>query len=199
MTLKAVSADSRNDVLATTSILVGTGITLMTGYNLDGYMGMLVAVFILYSGFNLVKETVSPLLGMAPTEELELLAADKIMSYDSIIGFHDLRVHNYGVSKVYASVHCEVPAEQDIMVSHDIIDQIERDFMKEWGIDLVIHLDPVVSDDMETNLLRADVKKAIAAISQEIGMHDFRVVKGIHVTKLIFDIEIPYGFKMVRR
>lgn len=195
MTLKAVSVDSRNDVLATTSILIGTGITLLTGYNLDGYMGMMVAAFILYSGFNLVKETVSPLLGMAPTEELELLAAKKIMSYDSIIGFHDLRVHNYGVSKVYASVHCEVPAEQDIMVSHDIIDQIERDFMKDWGIDLVIHLDPVVSGDEETNLIKADVLTAIADISPEIGMHDFRVVKGIHVTKLIFDLEIPYGFK----
>lgn len=196
LTLLAVSTDSRNDILATSVILLGTIITLLTGYNLDGYMGMAVAVFILYSGANLVKETINPLLGMAPNEELEAMAADKIMSYESIIGFHDLRVHNYGVSKCYASVHCEVPADQDIMVSHDIIDQIERDFMKEWGIDLVIHLDPVLTNDERTNAIKQTVEQIIASISPEIDIHDFRAVFGIHVNKLIFDIVIPYQFNL---
>ncbi len=194
LTILAVSTDSRNDILATSVILLGTLITLLTGYNLDGFMGMAVAVFILYSGANLVKETINPLLGMAPNEELEAMAADKILSYESIIGFHDLRVHNYGVSKCYASVHCEVPAEQDIMVSHDIIDQIERDFMKEWGIDLVIHLDPVLTNDKKTDALKQQVEQIIYDIAPEIDMHDFRVVFGIRVNKLIFDIVLPYSF-----
>ncbi|HYH01847.1 MAG TPA: cation diffusion facilitator family transporter, partial [Bacillota bacterium] len=133
-TLAATSVDSRNDILATTAVLVAVIGTRLTGFNLDGYMGAVVALFIMVSGAKLVMETIDPLLGLAPTKELVNSIYQKILSYDQIIGLHDLAVHNYGAGKCFASVHCEVAAEQDIMVSHDIIDNIERDFLKEQGI-----------------------------------------------------------------
>jgi len=191
--LIAASADSRNDILATSSVLVSVIVSRFTGFNLDGYMGVLVAAFILISGVRIVMDTVSPLLGMAPTEELVEKCYRKILGYDSIIGLHDLNVHNYGVGKCFASVHCEVPAEQDIMISHDIIDNIERDFLKDEGIHLVIHLDPVVTSDERTNNLKEKVNALIAEVSPRISMHDFRVVWGKTHSNLIFDIVTPYG------
>lgn len=195
ITLFAVSADSKNDILATGAILLGSFITLISGYNLDGYMGIVVALFILVSGFNLIKDTTDPLLGLAPTVELEEMIHTKILSYDSIIGLHDLHIHNYGANKCYASVHCEVPADADIMISHDIIDRIERDFLEHEGIHLVVHIDPVIINDQKTNELKVKVANIINELSPEIGMHDFRVVWGTNTAKLIFDIEIPFNAK----
>lgn len=192
----ATSFDSRNDILATSSVLAATVVTALTDYNLDGYMGVVVALFIMFSGGKLVMETVSPLLGTAPPEELVRKIYKKIQSYEGIVGLHDLSVHNYGVGKCFASVHCEVPADQDIMVSHDIIDNIERDFLKDMDIHMVIHLDPVVTDDEQTNELKAQLKKVIARISDRIGMHDFRVVRGVTHSNLIFDIVVPFEFEM---
>lgn len=194
--LVATSFDSRNDILATTSVLIATVITALTGFNLDGYMGVAVALFIMYSGGKLIMETTSPLLGNAPSEELVRRIYKKIQSYDGIVGLHDLSVHNYGVGKCFASVHCEVSVEQDIMVSHDIIDNIERDFLKDMDIHMVIHLDPVITDDERTNELKAEVKKAIERISDQIGMHDFRVVCGVTHSNLIFDIVVPFEFRI---
>jgi len=193
--LVAASLDSRNDILSTASVLAATVITAVTGINLDGYIGAAVALFIIYSGGKLVVDTVDPLLGIAPTEELVRRIYQKVLSYDGIVGIHDLSVHNYGEGKCFASAHCEVPAEQDIMVSHDIIDNIERDFMKDMGIHMVIHLDPVVTDNEQTNELKAAVENIIGQISPEIGMHDFRVVWGITHSNLIFDIVVPFEFK----
>lgn len=195
-TLAAASIDSRNDVLSTVSVLAAVVITAITGINLDGYIGGAVALFIIYSGVRLVIDTVNPLLGIAPTEELVRKIYQKILSYDGIVGIHDLSVHNYGEGKCFASVHCEVSAEQDIMVSHDIIDNIERDFMKDMGIHMVIHLDPVVTDNEQTNKLKAAVESLIRQISPEIGMHDFRVVWGITHSNLIFDIVVPFEFQL---
>lgn len=192
----ATSFDSRNDILATSSVLAATVVTALTDYNLDGYMGVVVALFIMFSGGKLVMETVSPLLGTAPPEELVRKIYKKIQSYEGIVGLHDLSVHNYGVGKCFASVHCEVPADQDIMVSHDIIDNIERDFLKDMDIHMVIHLDPVVTDNEQTNELKAQLKKVIARISDRIGMHDFRVVRGVTHSNLIFDIVVPFEFEM---
>lgn len=195
ITLMATSADSRNDILATSAVLTAMIITRLTGFDLDGYMGAVVALFILVSGVRLVMDTISPLLGLAPTKELVDGIYKKILSYDHIIGLHDLTVHNYGASKCFASVHCEVPAEQDILLSHDIIDNIERDFLKEQGIHMVIHLDPVVTSDEKTNKLKVAVKEIISRISPEISMHDFRVVWGISHTNLIFDVVVPFNFQ----
>lgn len=194
-TLIATSIDSRNDILATSVILVAAVVTHLTGINLDGYMGVTVALFILVSGVKLVMDTSNPLLGTAPTKELVDGIYQKILSYDNIIGLHDLTVHNYGVAKCFASVHCEVSAGQDIMVSHDIIDNIERDFLKDQGIHLVIHLDPIVTDDVKTNELKTVVEKLIEQISPEISIHDFRVVWGVSHSNLIFDVVVPFDFQ----
>lgn len=191
-TLIATAMDSRNDILATSTVLLAALVSRVTGFNLDGYMGAVVALFILVSGIRLVKETISPLLGTAPTKELVDKIYKKILSYDHIIGVHDLRVHSYGPAQCFASVHCEVSAERDIMVSHDLIDNIERDFLKEYGIYLVIHLDPIMTDDEKTNDLRMVVENLVREISPDISMHDFRVVWGVSHSNLIFDIVVPF-------
>lgn len=193
--LTATSLDSRNDILATAAVLAAMIITALTGFNMDGYMGIVVALFIIFSGVKLVMDTASPLLGIAPSKELVCKIYRKIQSYDGIVGMHDLSVHNYGAGKCFASVHCEVYAGQDIMVSHDIIDNIERDFLKDMDIHMVIHLDPVVTDNEQTNELMAVVKHIIRQISPDIGLHDFRVVWGITHSNLIFDIVVPFEFQ----
>lgn len=195
-TIFATSIDSRNDMLATSSLLVASIISTLTGFNLDGYMGVAVAIFIIISGIRMIADTISPLLGLAPSEELVRSIYKKILSYEGIVGLHDLTVHNYGVSKRFASVHCEVSAKQDIMVSHDLIDNIERDFLKDMGIHMVIHLDPVIMDDEQTNELQEAVQKLLKEISDDIHMHDFRVVWGITHSNLIFDVVVPYKFQL---
>lgn len=194
-TLLATSFDSRNDILATSAVLLAAVATHFTGFNLDGYMGTVVALVISVTGVRLVKDTISPLLGMAPTKELVDGIYEKILSYDNILGLHDLSVHTYGAGRYFASVHCEVAAEQDIMVSHDIIDNIERDFLKDKGIHMVIHLDPIITDDPRINELKEEIHKVVGQISPEISMHDFRVVFGLSHSNLIFDIVVPFDFK----
>jgi len=193
-TLLATSMDSRNDIFATSAVLLGTVITKFTSFNPDGYMGVIVAIFILITGFKVIMETISPLLGKAPTKEMVEDIYKKILSYDGIIGLHDLEVHSYGAGQYFASVHCEVSAEQDIMISHDLIDNIERDFTKEEKINLVIHLDPIVTNDPKTNELRVLIGEIIKSISDVICMHDFRVVWGMSHSNIIFDVVVPYNF-----
>ena len=155
----------------------------------DTYIASLTAI-------NLIKDTISPLLGNAPSKELVDNINKKILSYDGIIGLHDLIVHNYGVARCFASVHCEVCAEQDIMISHDIIDNIERDFLRDYSIHLVIHIDPIVTNDTKTNELKVVVTDIINKVSDKIGMHDFRVVWGISHSNLIFDVVAPFDFHL---
>ncbi|HPZ91205.1 MAG TPA: cation diffusion facilitator family transporter [Bacillota bacterium] len=195
-TLVAAGTDSRNDVLSTAAVLAGLLLSRGIGINLDGYLGAIVAVFIVISGLKLVSETSSPLLGTAPDKELVDAIYAKILSYEGILGIHDLAVHNYGGGNIFASVHCEVPSSQDVMVSHEIIDGIERDVKEDLGIDLVVHMDPVDVDDEKTCALRQTVAELLREISPQIGMHDFRVVWGISRTTLIFDVEVPYDFPM---
>lgn len=195
-TLLATSMDSRNDILATSAILLAAVITYFTHFNLDGYMGVVVAVIIIISGVKLVLDTISPLLGLAPTKELVECIYKKILDYDTIIGLHDLTVHTYGSGRYFASVHCEVPAEQDIMISHDIIDNIERDFLNDLGVHLVIHLDPVVTCDEQIIQLKQTVREAVSQILPEISIHDFRVVRGVTHSNMIFDVVVPYNFRI---
>jgi cation diffusion facilitator family transporter len=194
--LIATAADSRNDVIATSAVLTSAVISHLTGLNLDGYMGLMVAGFIVYSGVNLVRETSSPLLGTVPDKELVEKVRQKIMSYDGIIGHHDLIIHNYGPGRCFASVHAEVPASQEIMVSHDIIDNIEEDFLKDMGMFMVVHMDPIITDDERTNHLYKHVQEILAEISPEIMMHDFRMVIGATHSNLIFDVAIDFDFPM---
>ncbi|MBQ8510058.1 MAG: cation transporter [Clostridia bacterium] len=195
-TLIATASDSRNDVISTAAVLVGALISRFTGVNLDGWLGCAVACFIVWSGISLIMETSQPLLGLAPSPELIQSIGDRIRSYKGILGYHDLVVHNYGPDRCFASVHAEVPAEQDILVSHDIIDNIEFDFLRETGIHLVIHLDPIVTADEEVNRLRCQVSEILLRVSGELGceltMHDFRVVRGTTHTNLLFDVIVPF-------
>jgi cation diffusion facilitator family transporter len=194
-TLYVTSTDSRNDIIATSAVLLSAVVSYFSGFNLDGYMGVIVAIIIIISGIQLVIETVSLLLGLAPSKEFVNKIYKKIMTYDNIIGLHDLTVHTYGSGQFFASVHCEVPAEQDIMVSHDIIDNIERDFLKEQGIHMVIHLDPVVTNDKKVTEVKNMVQDEILAISPDISIHDFRAVWGVTHSNLIFDVVVPFEFK----
>lgn len=198
--LIATASDSRNDVLTTAAVLVGGLISRFTGIELDGWLGCAVAIFIVKSGIGLIIETADPLLGLAPDPELIKSIGRKIMSYKGVLGYHDLMVHNYGPDRCFVSVHVEVPAEQDILVSHDIIDNIEFDFLRETGMHVVIHLDPVVTADNETNTLHSEVADIVGKLSAELGkelsMHDFRVVKGQTHTNLIFDVAVPFDLKL---
>mgnify|MGYP000924665804 FL=1 len=199
ITLLATSVDSRNDIYSTFAVLVSVIITRLTGFNLDGYMGLVVAFLIIITAIGLIKDTINPLLGNAPSKELVDSIYEKILSYNGIIGLHDLIVHNYGAAQYFASVHCEVCAEQDVMVSHDIIDNIERDFLKDYNIHLVIHMDPIVRNDEKTNALKAKVIDIINSISEKISIHDFRVVWGITHSNLIFDVVVPFNFYLSDR
>lgn len=193
-TLKASSTDSRNDVISTIVVILSLLVSNATGYEVDGYVGILVALFILYSGYDILRDILNPLLGEMPDREFIESIENKILSYDGIVNIHDLVVHNYGPNRYFASVHAEVDAKEDIMKSHDLIDNIERDFAREFDISLVIHLDPVITDDEEINELRSMTDKIVKSIDERLTMHDFRVVKGETHTNLIFDVVVPVDY-----
>ncbi len=194
-TLEATAIDSRNDVIVTTAVLVcGIIINITSFVIIDAIAGLLIAVFIMISGLKLASETLSPLLGEAPNEELVKSTLDRLKCYDGVLGVHDLMVHDYGPGRCFASVHLEMDAKDDIMLSHDICDNIERDFAKD-GMILVVHLDPIITDDEGINTLRKITEDVILSIDPEISMHDFRVVKGYTHTNLIFDIAVSFDCK----
>ena len=193
-TIKAARTDSRNDVVATTVVLLSVFISKLTGYEVDGYVGILVALFVLYSGYDILRDILNPILGEMPDGEFIGLIENKIISYDGIVNIHDLVVHNYGPNRYFATVHAEVNAKEDILKSHDLIDNIERDFARELNINLVIHLDPIITDDEEINELRGMTDKIVKSIDERLTMHDFRVVKGETHTNLIFDVVVPVDY-----
>lgn len=193
--VKATSKDSRNDVIATSVVLLGAVITMLTGVNLDGYMGAAVALFIVFSGVQLTISTADPLLGQAPEGELVQTITEKMLSYPGIIGMHDLAVHNYGVGRCFASAHCEVDAKNDILVSHDLIDNIERDFSRDLGIHMVIHLDPVIVGDARTDALHCKVQSLVTALYPTVTIHDFRVIWGVTHSNIVFDAAVPFAVK----
>lgn len=193
--VEATSKDSRNDVIATSVVLLGAVITMLTGVNLDGYMGAAVALFIVFSGVQLTISTADPLLGQAPEGELVQTITEKMLSYPGIIGMHDLAVHNYGVGRCFASAHCEVDAKNDILVSHDFIDNIERDFSRDLGIHMVIHLDPVIVGDARTDALHCKVQSLVTALYPTVTIHDFRVIWGVTHSNIVFDAAVPFAVK----
>jgi cation diffusion facilitator family transporter len=195
-TLAAAAIDSRNDALATTAILMTAVIAHVTGVVLDGWMGLAVALFVLYSGVGLVKETLNPLLGEAPSPELVRRADEKIRSYPGVLGTHDLILHDYGPSRRFASAHVEMPSEMDPLASHDIIDNIERDFLQQEGIHLVLHYDPIVTGSAAVNDARSFVAQRVKEIDNSLTIHDLRMVEGPSNINYIFDIVVPAGFAM---
>ncbi len=192
-TLQATAADSRNDVIATAGVLLGCLVGRFFHIHVDGYVGLAVALFILWSGVSIAKETISPLLGQQADGELVEKISNLVLSHEKILGIHDLLVHDYGPGQCFASVHAELSAEEDPMACHDIIDDIECDALAELNVHLVIHYDPVVLDDKELNEMREAVQEIIQEIDPQLSMHDFRMVRGSRQTKLVFDLAVPYA------
>ena len=194
-TLEATAADSRNDCISTGAVLLSTLIAKFFGFNLDGFIGVGVAIVILVSGINLIKETVGPLLGQAPSREIFNMIEEGILSYDNVLGVHDLMVHSYGPGSYFASAHIEMDAKINVLVCHDIMDTIERDFKEKHNIHLVVHLDPTVLDCEETNELKEVVHKILYDIDPIITFHDFRVVVGETAKNVLFDVVVPPKYK----
>lgn len=194
-TLMATAADSRNDVIATGTVVLATWLSYATGMDLDGYMGLAVAVFILYSGLNLVKETLDPILGKAADEELVLEIEKRIMGYPGVFGTHDLMIHDYGPGRQFGSVHVEVAAEEDVLKSHDMVDNIERDFLRELNLHLIVHMDPIITKDESVNNLRHWLSVEVKKIHPELTIHDLRLVPGTTHTNLIFDCVVPHSLE----
>ncbi len=192
--LLAAAIDSRNDVICTSLVLINTLIGLFSDLALDGYFGLAVALFVIWSGFSVIRETVSPLLGQAPDEQLVQDIQDTVLSYDGVVGIHDMMVHDYGPGRVIASLHAEVPCDQDILHSHDIIDCIERDLMTKFNVITCIHMDPVDTTNPETLRLKALAESELHAIDERLSLHDFRVVNGQSHTNLIFDAVVPFDY-----
>ena len=192
-TLEATAADSRNDVITTAAVLLGCLAGHFFHWRIDGWVGALVAVFILASGWSIAKETISPLLGKQADPELVQRISRLVLSHEKILGIHDLMVHDYGPGQCFASVHAEMDMHEDPLMCHDILDDVERDAMRELRVHLVIHYDPIVTDDDELNHMRTLVEKELAAIDPQLSMHDFRMVRGPQHTNLIFDLAVPYS------
>lgn len=190
-TLDAVSEDSRNDVLTTGAVLIASITEHFTGFKIDGIMGILVSIFILYSGFGLAKKTLSPILGEGADSTLRKQLTDYIKSCPLVLGCHDLMVHDYGPGKRYASIHVEIDKNIDPLVCHEEIDKIERDCLANYGINLVVHYDPVITDDSEADAVRQTVKDILNSVDSRITIHDFRLLRESGEEKLDFDIAIP--------
>lgn len=194
-TLLATSKDSQNDVLSTFIVLVSSIICYLTNiYRIDGIMGLVVAVIIILSGIDLVKETLSPLIGKAPDKELVEHIAQKVCSYEGVIGVHDLMVHDYGPGNCCVTIHVEFPAEMDVIQAHDLVDNIEKDFINNDGILMTIHYDPVATKDERINELRAYLSKKVEEYDSSLSVHDFRIVAGIDHINVVFDCVLPPGY-----
>ncbi len=196
--MTAVVADSLSDIAATSVTLIALILSkFFPSFHIDGWLGIIVACFVLKAGLDIFRDTLSSLIGQPPSKELVDEIKNKILAYDHVSGIHDLIVHNYGPEHYFATVHVEIPADIDVMVGHDIIDNIENDIKKEIGIDLTIHYDPIVVNDERVNELKEMTDNIVKNINPELSIHDFRVVDGPMHTNLIFDVVIPYGFKEV--
>ena len=192
----ATAADSLSDSVATTAVLIATLVGRFTGLKIDGWCGILVAAFILWSGFNAAKDTVNPLLGTPPTHEFVNQIKNLVMAHPGIIGIHDLIVHDYGPGRVMISLHAEVSASENVLELHDEIDNVESELREKLGCEAVIHMDPIVTDDGITEEIRERVAALVHCIDDAINIHDFRMVAGPSHTNVIFDAVVPYGFRL---
>ena len=195
-TIQAVAADSLNDVVATSAVVIGIVINYFTSLNIDGIMGCVVAIFIIKAGLETAKDTIDPLLGQAPEQSFVDAIESEVLKYDIVIGIHDLTVHNYGPGRTIVSLHAEVPCNVGILEIHDTIDNIEKHINQKFNCESVIHMDPIMVDNENINKLHDVVKNIIHNVDDSMSMHDFRVVEGPTHTNLIFDIAVPWKCKM---
>ena len=189
--LLATAADSRNDAISTTAVLLAGILGTVFGWRIDGWMGLAVALFILYSGAMLAKETISPLLGENASPELRQQIADLVGSVPEVLGYHDLMVHDYGPGQRFASMHVEMDQSADPLTCHELIDNLERACQQQLKVNLIIHYDPVVTGDAEMDRMRQVVQQLLQEQDARIHIHDFRMVRGQGHSNLIFDVELP--------
>ena len=194
--MTAVVADSISDIAATSSTLLALVLSQFTSFPVDGVFGVLVALFIMYSGFGILKETIGILLGNPPSKEIVDGLRAFILDHDGVIGIHDLVIHSYGAAKFFATVHVEVPTTIDIIEAHDTMDLIEREVQERFSIQLVVHMDPLVVNDERVDELHSLVIAQCQEIDPSLHIHDFRVVDGPTHTNLIFDLVVPFEFRL---
>ena len=192
--LKATAMDSLTDSIATLVVIITLIISKFTSVNIDGYAGVLVSLFIGYSAIGILKEIFSKLIGQAPECELVTKIKDKINSYPEVLGVHDLSVYSYGPNKYFASAHIEVDANVDVLVSHELVDAIEKDFVENTNIVLTGHLDPIVTDDERVTKLKNKVEQIVNELNKDFSVHDFRMVFGENRTNVLFDVAVPYEY-----
>lgn len=190
-TMKATAADSMSDCVATTAVLLGMIFCHFTSWNIDGYVGVLVSAFVLKAGYESAKETVQPLLGAAPDPEMVSEMEQFVLSNEMVLGIHDLVVHDYGPGRLMVSLHAEVDGSKNVMDIHEEIDRIEHEMNRKFKCETTIHMDPIVIDDAEANEARDVVQKIIEDMNPEWRFHDFRMVKGVNNSNLVFDLVIP--------
>lgn len=190
-TLKTSALDTRNDIISSTGILVSMIIMKYFNINIDGFIGLIVSFIMIYSSIKLIKEVLGPIIGLMPDVEYVNEVKNKILSYECVIGIHDLVIHNYGVNNDFITVHAEVDSKMDMITAHDLMDNIERDF-KEEGINLTIHMDPVLVGDKKVDELKEKVTNVIKELDESLEIHDFRIVNGPTHTNILFDCVIPY-------
>lgn len=189
--MEATAADSLSDAAATSAVLAGTLVGGLTGVSIDGWLGAVVAVFILRAGWGAARDTIDPLLGTAPDPTLVKNIQELVMSHRQVVGMHDLVIHDYGPGRRMCSFHAEVPQNADIMEAHDAIDHIEREILEKYGVETTVHMDPIATEDEEVNRLREQVRALAKTVDGEMTIHDFRVTRGPQHTNLIFDVLVP--------
>ena len=190
-TLKASAIDTRNDILSTTAILISMIVMYIFKINIDGYIGLLVALFVIYSSYRVIKEVLDPIIGLVPPQEQVDYIKKKLLSYDNVLGVNDLAIHNYGVGNDYVIVHLEVDSSMTMIKAHDLVERIEDDFKKE-GIDLTIHIDPIIIGDKELDRIKNRITKVLKELDSELSIHDFRMIERKYQTKIVFDCLIPH-------
>ena len=196
VSMRATAMDSLSDAVATSAVLASALIGKFFGLNIDAYAGIVVSLLILYTGLSAAKDTIDPLLGNPPDPEFIRRVGEILSEYPVVTGYHDLVVHDYGAGRRMISLHAEVPADADLLTAHDMIDLIEREVREKLGIELSIHMDPIMVDDEETDRFRALVTETVKEIESDATIHDFRVVDGPTHTNLIFDVVLPYKSKL---
>ena len=194
--MEATATDSLSDVVATSAVLAGTIVGELTGFSIDGWIGVVVAVFILRAGWGAVKDTVDPLLGASPDPTLVNSIKDLVLSHEQVVGIHDMIIHDYGPGRRMCSLHAEVPMDADILAAHDAIDHIEREIYQKFGVETTIHMDPIDTVDERVGKLREQVRALVKAVDPDMSIHDFRVTAGPDHTNLIFDVVVPHKSRL---
>ena len=194
--MMATATDSLSDAAATSAVLLGTLVGHFADLYIDGWVGVLVAVFILRAGWGAAKDALDPLLGQSPDPELVRGIQETVLGRPEIVGMHDLVVHDYGPGRCMASLHAEVPMDADILVIHDVIDNLERELRRKLGVEVVIHMDPIAVGDPRTDALKAQVTELVRRIDPDMTIHDFRMTAGPEHTNLIFDVAVPYHCRL---